>query len=359
MTTGAPLTTNDGDAGDAVRIFERTAKGRAAGMAEPLNEQVVPRTGRSDAPVVVSQKHVVSIAVDVLQELAKNAMMRVPAVRALRLRRPRAGAQFTGACEELERYAFQSVRSLLGTIGSIRGLDIVEFGPGDSLTSGFALLAAGAKSYTVIDRFPGDYTAARSKEWYRGIQSHWSDHFPEISWPSNLDASMFPEEYGQILHVMSQSIEMAEPTLQFDVVCSYQVGEHVNELASFASMTARLLRDDGVAVHRVDFGPHDCWLRYSDPLMFLRFPGWLWSLMGSNRGYPNRHRHREFLRAFEDAELKVSVQGIETFESIVTPAARPSGRVRRGDSDPEGIKTAIYVCRPKSVRGSLPPLPRT
>lgn len=75
-----------------------------------------------------------SVLTDVVREVAKNAAMRIPAVRAARQRRPRADVLFTADPEEFERYAIQSVRSLLGIVGSVRGLDIVEFGPGDSLT---------------------------------------------------------------------------------------------------------------------------------------------------------------------------------------------------------------------------------
>ena len=282
---------------------------------------------------------------DVLREVTKNAAMALPVVRAARLRRPRAGAQFTGAPEELERYAFQSVRSLLGVVGTVCGLDIVEFGPGDSLTSGFSLLAAGARSYTVIDRFSGDYSAALSKDWYRGIQDHWVEHFPDISWPNSLDADTFPEEYTDVVHVMPLSIETAQPTGTFDIVCSYQVGEHVDDVESFAHMTATLLRPGGVAVHRVDFGPHDCWVKYRDPLTFLRFPDWMWSLMGSNRGYPNRYRHGVVLEALEGADLRVDVQNTEVFGST-TQSDRTSHQLRRTDPESTDIKTAAYVCRP-------------
>lgn len=287
----------------------------------------------------------VPVLTDVLREMTKNQAMRIPAIRAARLRRPRAGAHFTGTREELERYAFQSLRSMLAVVGPVRGLDIVELGPGDSLTSGFSLLAAGANSYTAIDRFSGDYSAAHSKDWYRGIRDHWPEHFSDIPWPENLDPDRFPDDYGDIVRTIPTAIESVELTKSFDVVCSYQVGEHVDDLDAFALLTGRLLRSKGTAVHRVDFGPHDCWLDYADPLTFLRFPEWLWSLMGSNRGYPNRHRHYQFLEAFERAALDIEVQDLEVFRPSDTANTRLARRFRPLDRRLIDIQTAVYVCR--------------
>ena len=81
------------------------------------------------------------------------------------------------------------------------------------------------------------------------------------------------------------------------------MGEHVSDVEQFARLTADLLAPGGMAIHRVDFGPHDCWPDYPDPLTFLRFPPQVWAAMGSNRGTPNRLRHHEFLRAFAVAGL--------------------------------------------------------
>src|SRR4051812_10227048 len=94
---------------------------------------------------------------DVAIELAKNAAMAVPLIRDWRLRRPRAAQAFDGSDKQLDRYAFDQVRHLLRLHGPLHGLSIAEIGPGDYLTSGLAMLAAGAASYTAIERFAGDY----------------------------------------------------------------------------------------------------------------------------------------------------------------------------------------------------------
>jgi hypothetical protein len=282
---------------------------------------------------------------DVARELAKNVAMGIPAVRRCRLRRPRAGAVFTGRQEELERYAFQSVRLLQAHVGSLAGLHIAEVGAGDYLTSGFSLLAAGAATYTVIDRFPGDYFGEQGRNWYRGIRSGWETGFPDIPWPTDLDAGRFPEGYGSRLDLVAMPIEQVTAERKFEIVCSFQVGEHVSSLPAFAAMTARLLAPGGIAVHRVDFGPHDCWTQYRDPLTFLRIPAWLWRATGSNRGTPNRQRYPAFVEAFAAAGLSVATHDVEYAPIDQVNVERLPRRLRQMPIEDLAVCAATFVLK--------------
>lgn len=232
--------------------------------------------------------------------------MGIAPVREWRLRRPRTipGVD-VGSDDRLERYALQPLRFALRYRGGLEGADIAEFGPGDNLASGLAMLAGGARSYTALDRFVADYSSPQAKHWYRAVENRWPTFFPHIRWPEWLRADAFPEAYPDRVEANVTSVEDATILRKFDIVCSYQVGEHVVDVNRFASLTAGLLAPDGVGIHRVDFGPHDCWIRYEDPLTFLRFAPWLWWVMGSNRGYPNRVRHHELRRALKQAGLEV------------------------------------------------------
>jgi SAM-dependent methyltransferase len=254
------------------------------------------------------------VTADMVKEIGKNFLMGTSAVRRWRLKRPRAGAYFTGSDAELDRYAFSSLNLLLKYIGDMRGKSVCEIGAGDYLTSGLAILAAGSESYAVIDRFPGDYTGETAKKWYRAIEENWTRFYPDIKWREDLSAAEFPENYSDRIELTREPIETVQPKKQYDVVCSFQVGEHVTSIEAFAEMNRRLLKPDGAALHRVDFGPHDCWFFYRDPLTFLQFPDWIWKMQGSNRGAPNRNRHHEYMRAFERADLDVEIALIERFK---------------------------------------------
>lgn len=286
------------------------------------------------------------ISRDVAKEIAKNIAMAIPAIRRWRLERPRAGTAFSGDDEELKRYAFQGLDILTDYIGGVEGKSIIEIGPGDLLTSGMALLAAGASSYTSVDRFVGDYSRAAGKQWYTGIQEAWPRLYPQHPWPDWLDAATFPEANQDRVSALDVAIEqLTEPIGPVDVVCSFQVGEHVSDIDSFARATALMIKPDGVAVHRIDFGPHDVWDSYQDPLVFLRFPDWLWHLMGSERGTPNRRRSHEMIAAFKRAGLSVEIDGVENFTPAQVDISKFRPRFRRMPQESVLVKTIYLVAR--------------
>lgn len=255
-----------------------------------------------------------TIAVDLAKETAKNFLMGMPSVRRWRLQRPRTAPTNDNIIEFLDNYAFASVRRLHKYVGDFTGKSVCEIGAGDYLTSGLSILAAGAKSYAVIDRFPGDYYGEQAKFWYKNIEKNWSQAFPGIPWDESLDAENFPENNMERIKLISEPIETAETEEKFDIVCSFQVGEHVTDINAFADIHNRILKPDGVGLHRVDYGPHDCWFYYRDPLTFLRFPDFIWQLTGSNRGTPNRRRHHEFMEAFRKADLDVEIVEQNSFD---------------------------------------------
>lgn len=289
---------------------------------------------------------VLNIYKDFFKEAAKNVLMSSSAVQKWRLKRPRAGAYFTGSDAELDRYAFSSLDFLLKYVGDVRGKSICEIGAGDYLTSGLSMLAAGASRYAVMDRFPGDYTGEIAKKWYRGIEENWARTYPEIHWADDLKAADFPENYGDRLELIKEGIETAETNSRFDIVCSFQVGEHISDIDAFAELHQRLLKKpDGIGLHRVDFGPHDVWHSYRDPLTFLRFSDATWKMTGSNRGAPNRFRHHEFMAAFERANLKVEVVHSEDFDEKQIEFARLDPKFQKMPRESMLLGTAIYLLR--------------
>jgi hypothetical protein len=287
---------------------------------------------------------------DVSAEIIKNAAMNIPLIRRRRLDQPRAGVRFTGKDSDLQRYAFQSLTVLEQITGKLQGQSVCEIGPGDFLTSGLALLAAGADSYMAIDRFAGDYSCLEGREWYSGIQAAWPRVYPEISWPGWLDATRFPEAYPERVRTSAVRIESAKEIGTFDIVCSFQVGEHVSDVEEFASSTARLLKPGGMAVHRIDFGPHGVWRSYRDPLTFLRIPEPVWQAMGSARGTPNRRRVHEVEAAFRAAGLSVHLTEIERYPQSASDLARLPARFRQMPPESVLTKTVVLVAERAASR---------
>ncbi len=284
----------------------------------------------------------VSIIADLTKEIAKNFLMGIPSVRRLRLKRPRTATSYANTDEFLKTYAFNGLNILLEHVGDLRGKSICEIGAGDYLTSGLSILASGARRYTVIDRFPGDYFGETAKFWYKQIEDNWRRFYPEIDWDETLDAKNFPENSADKIEIIKEPIETAQTTRKFDVVCSFQVGEHVSDIDAFAEIHRRILRDGGIGLHRVDFGPHDCWFSYRDPMTFLRFPDVFWRLTTTNRGTPNRRRHHEFMAAFERAGLNAEILRLDFFDETLVNYELLNKKFVTMPRDSLRVDTAIY-----------------
>lgn len=244
---------------------------------------------------IVNPRSVIST---VLIEIAKNAAMSVPVVR--RIRAALGRTMIAEETQALDRYVFRLFELVCQYCGNVAGKSILEIGPGDNLATGLAFLAAGARSYTAIDRFPGAYRSAAARGIYRQLASAW----PYGTWPAHLDPETFPD--GANVTTAAMAVENVSHVFKFDIVCSYHVGEHVSNIDSFAKLTAYAVNPTGTAVHQIDFGGHQ-WNRFGDPFLFLKFPSWIWSMMGSERGEPNRIRFDEYRAAFARAGLDVQV----------------------------------------------------
>jgi SAM-dependent methyltransferase len=217
------------------------------------------------------------MVIRIAREIAANLLMGVPSIAKRRIAAGRTSLPPTEA--NLRRFAFGIVDDNPAIAARVSGADVCEIGPGDHLATGLVLLGAGAKSYTVVDRFPGDYFGPDAQAWYAAVRE---------ARPTDADI--------RAVHAIPAAIEnvAALPTDAFDLVISQAVGEHVTCIDAFTKATAKMLRPGGVAVHNVDFSNHGL----LDGDEFLSVPETVWRWMGSNRGLPNRKRKADFLAAF-------------------------------------------------------------
>ncbi len=283
-----------------------------------------------------------NIAKDLTVQIAKNFLMGSAAVRRWRLKRPKTATNYSNTDEFLKNYAFGSLNLILEHIGNLKGKSVCEIGAGDYLTSGLSILAAGASRYCVIDRFPGDYFGEAAKRWYYEIDNNWNRFYPNLPWNQTLTANHFPENAKERLELIGEPLETATTSQKYDLICSFQVAEHLTDIDAFAEVHNRVLNDGGIGLHRVDFGPHDCWFYYRDPGVFMSFSDRIWELMGSNRGVPNRKRHHEFLAAFERAELSVEVLFVDYFDRSLMDLERLNRKFLQMPMDSVLTGTAVY-----------------
>ncbi len=200
--------------------------------------------------------------------------------------------------EETARYFLESVYEYMDQLGVARsevgtfwkGRKILEYGPGD--TPGVALLLAGlgAQSVLCVDRF----ALVRFDDYQQSVIAALCKLLPDdaardrlrgcFREPGNFASGLAD---GAVSYFVTQSGLLGR-TAVVDMVISRAVLEHVDDLpATLRDMTAALC-NGGVAAHKVDLRRHG--LHRMNRLDVLTWPDWLWRLMFSGKGVPNRVR---------------------------------------------------------------------
>ena len=181
----------------------------------------------------------------------------------------------------------------------LSGKTIVEYGPGDFPGVALLLLALGARKVYCVDRFPMVRLSQKNAE-------VWSALMASLT-PIQLERARAllrnPQAPSEGFHTERiQYVVRAHGFSGLQGVCdlalSRAVLEHVDDLpGTFGDMRAAL-KPGGLAIHLVDLKSHG--LHQNNPLDFLAWPSWLWSLMYSQKGVPNRwrlDRYREIVSA--------------------------------------------------------------
>lgn len=291
----------------------------------------------------------------ILDEIARNAVMAVPAVSRWRSRRGRTSIRVERIDEGfLRRYAYLPFETVTDRIGAseVEGLRVGEIGPGDHIPAALLFLGAGAESYACYDRFAGDVAGEYAKAIYRALVEDLRRHQPALAQrlhARGIEPDRFPEACSELVRIITKPIETieADERGRLDLLTSYNVVEHVYDIPAFAEQTCRLLRPGGLAIHRVDFGPHGKWLEQANPLEWLTVPDRLWEVMGSTRAMPNRWRFHEIRDGLTRAGFEVDAAGFEYFDEKDLASIRSSlvARIREMPDASLRVKTACFYCR--------------
>lgn len=171
-----------------------------------------------------------------------------------------------------------------------QGKRILEYGPGDM--PGMALLfhAHGAEQVICVDRFPMVNWSDKNRRVLETLRDGLTGE-PQrraAAWLDMWGRECNRSSASEPIHYLVTESGLSSLQHTVDLVVSRAVLEHVNDLsATFADMR-RALRADGVAAHQVDLKSHG--LHRRNPLDFLTWSPWLWSLMHGHKGVPNRWR---------------------------------------------------------------------
>ncbi len=197
----------------------------------------------------------------------------------------------------------------------LRGKRILEYGPGDVPGVAILMVAQGADQVMCVDRFPMVRMSPKNIQIVKIMLERLAGPLRDraeacFRQPAHPESGFDP---GLIDYLVRPS-GLSGLSDEVDLVMSRAVLEHVNDLpATFRDMYAAL-KPGGIAIHQVDLKSHG--LHRKNPLDFLDWPTWLWSLMYSAKGVPNRLR----VNAYRDA---IAQCGFEVMTLTPTVLAAP------------------------------------
>ncbi len=171
----------------------------------------------------------------------------------------------------------------------VAGKKVLEYGPGNTLGVAILFYAFGAERVTCVDRFPLTKVDQGVVDIYKAIINSLDGERKERA------ESVFVEKGRPESGFRKECIEyrvtpdgLSHGDKEFDLLISRAVLEHVNKLDQTFTDMKNTLKPDGWSIHKVGLRSHGL-DRYRD-LDFLTWSPWLYNIMHSHKGYPNRYR---------------------------------------------------------------------
>ena len=226
--------------------------------------------------------------------LTKGILTYIPMLNNIRKKRDHTGG--TESAEYCLRVFFNHIRSITQILGlKEMPLNLLEFGPGDSLGVGLAYLLLGGKRYIAIDSVEYSTPEINKKilsELLVIINSYtfFNQYQPPLSLVSkqSLKNHLSPDRISRILNSIDNNdgdffLYISSPELNYniipndtiDVIISQAVMEHIDNIEVIYKLSYAKLKNNGIMSHQIDHRCHtlsDWWnghWQYSDRLWKL------------------------------------------------------------------------------------------
>jgi SAM-dependent methyltransferase len=181
---------------------------------------------------------------------------------------------------------------------------VLEYGPGDILGVALLLYAHGADRVDCVDRFELSKLSRKNILVYTEILKSLAPKereraeraFNEVGNP----------ESGFKVNAIQYKITkngLSSDGESYDLVISRAVLEHVNDLESTILDIKKVLKTGGASIHQVDLKSHG--LDRRADLDFLTWNSFLYRLMYSHKGFPNRWRVNKYREFASKAKLQI------------------------------------------------------
>lgn len=181
----------------------------------------------------------------------------------------------SGLEQAVDRYR-RICRTLLAALPnatSIQGSFVAEIGCGDCLAAADMMLGLGAKHVHLVEHQAMPITELHQKALQMSLVPDLPNRAEILTPGGNLVLN--PEK--ATLHTgLLENISLPAPV---DLIYSFDVLEHVEDLNAFFSCCQRSLKPGGLALHKFDLSGHEFFEDPIPPLDFQTYPNWLFQLM--------------------------------------------------------------------------------
>jgi SAM-dependent methyltransferase len=170
---------------------------------------------------------------------------------------------------------------------------ILEYGPGDIFGMAFLLYAYGAERVRCVDRFPLFNLSNRNVEIYKQLMKSMDVKARERA--NNAFNEKGKPKSGFKPNTIDYRVTkdgLCGEKKTYDLIISRAVLEHVESIEDTMFDIKQALKEDGISLHKVDLRSHDL-DRYIN-FDFLTWSNFVYKLMYSHKGYPNRWRVNKY-----------------------------------------------------------------
>jgi len=182
---------------------------------------------------------------------------------------------------------------------------VLEYGPGDILGVALLFYGYGAKMVCCVDKFPLAKMTNKNIEVYRYLLNSLGDK--ERKRAENAFNKKAAPETGfkdNCINYQVMNNGLSGEKNKFDLIISRAVLEHVNNLKETMLDIKKSMKNSGLSIHQVDLKSHGL-DRYTD-FDFLTWPTYIYKLMYSHKGFPNRLRVNKYRELAEESSLHIN-----------------------------------------------------
>ncbi len=257
-----------------------------------------------------------------------------------------------GALKYAEGVVSDYVRAGKLTEDRIRGMRILEAGPGDNFAAALLFISMGAESVVCVDRFEPLRDKSHELRLYRLLQSRLREkereRFDSAISLSEEDYRLNPERIRYLTGVGLEDAAQALKGEKFDLIVSRAVLRYIHHIDRAFDAMDTLLKRGGMMIHFIDLRDSGTFTFEGSafhPLTFLTIPGPIWTLMSSHTPRTNRKRVDFYRKKMQKSGCEYEIRVRRVFGSNQLIDA-PLSELKKGTHYNEESLQIIREIRP-------------